>query len=59
MRGERMHWRVIGMGLGIASPVTRFGEVNREALEKGEMEDCVDVLMREVREASGGGGGGV
>ena len=42
-------WAFLKYALGTASPVTRFRQRNKEALEKGEMEDCVDVVTRNLR----------
>lgn len=36
--------------LGTVSPVTRWREANKEKLEKGEIEDIVDKVMRRTRE---------
>jgi len=36
--------------IGTASPVTRWREAHKEQLEKGEIEDCIDRIMRLTRE---------
>ncbi|KIW15865.1 hypothetical protein PV08_05915 [Exophiala spinifera] len=36
--------------LGTASPVTRWREAHKEQLERGEVEDLVDKLLRQTRE---------
>ena len=53
MRRETNKWAIIKYALGTASPVTRYREKNKEALEKGEMEDCVDRLVKDLREVLG------
>ncbi len=53
MRKETNKWAIIRYALGTASPVTRFREQNKEALEKGKMEDCVDRLINDLREVFG------
>lgn len=53
MRGMDLNWQTIKMILGTASHVTRFREQNKQALESGEVEDPVDVLIRSVREVLG------
>ena len=53
MRKETNKWAIIKYALGTASPVTRFREQNKEALERGEMEDIVDRLIKDLREVLG------
>ena len=44
----------LARGLGTASMVTRWREVNHVRVQAGEVEDCVDMTIRKMREAMGG-----
>ena len=53
-REPRMSLDQFAKGCGTASMVVRWREANREALARGEVEDCVDVTVRRLREALDG-----
>jgi trans-aconitate 3-methyltransferase len=53
MRYEKMPWTIIKPMIGTASSVTRFRAANKEKIENGEMEDCVDALLKELRAVLG------
>jgi trans-aconitate 3-methyltransferase len=44
----------LAKGCSTASMVVRWREANREALVKGEVEDCVDLTIKRLKEALGG-----
>jgi trans-aconitate 3-methyltransferase len=44
----------LAKGCSTASMVVRWREANREALEKGEVEDCVDLTIKRLKEVLGG-----
>ncbi|RMZ90728.1 hypothetical protein DV736_g2057, partial [Chaetothyriales sp. CBS 134916] len=48
-------WEQLGHMLGTISMVTRWREAHQEALQKGEVEDCVEKVKRELMEAVNGG----
>ncbi|KIX05928.1 uncharacterized protein Z518_03902 [Rhinocladiella mackenziei CBS 650.93] len=50
-RGGRIDFERMRRLLGTGSPITRWREVNKEKLESGEIEDCVDVLIKQLKEA--------
>lgn len=39
----------LGQGLGSASMVIRWREANKEAVKKGEIEDCVDLTVKDLK----------
>lgn len=39
----------LGQALGSASMVIRWREANKEAVEKGEIEDCVNLTVKDLR----------
>ena len=51
---EREELDDLAKGLGTASMVTRWREVNRENLENGVVEDCVAMTVRRLKEAMSG-----
>ncbi|KAG9793300.1 hypothetical protein ABEF93_003510 [Exophiala dermatitidis] len=48
--GRRLTFDQIKMGLGTVSPVTRWREAHKDKLAAGEIEDCVDQLVRRTKE---------
>lgn len=44
----------LARGFSTASMIVRWREAHKEQLEKGEVEDCVDVTIRKLKEALGG-----
>jgi len=53
-KGFMRHFRIplahVGRTLSTASPVTRWREAHREQLDRGEIEDCVDRVIRVTKE---------
>lgn len=50
MKYARFELEQAKLMFGTASPVTRWRQAHREKLEKGEIEDCVDYMIRRTRE---------
>lgn len=50
LRGRKDTFLELKKGFSTASMVTRWRDANKEALEKGEVEDCIDYMTRKVRE---------
>jgi trans-aconitate 3-methyltransferase len=47
---RRANFEQIKLVLGTASPVTRWREANKEQVERGEVEDIMDMLVRRTKE---------
>jgi trans-aconitate 3-methyltransferase len=46
---KRENFDVIRAMLGTASPVTRWREAHKEKLERGEVEDVIDMMIRRIK----------
>jgi SAM-dependent methyltransferase len=50
VKGMKAPLEMITKGFATASPVARWREAHKEELEKGEVEDCLDVFLRITKE---------
>ncbi|RMZ80885.1 hypothetical protein DV737_g2730, partial [Chaetothyriales sp. CBS 132003] len=51
LRPRAVTWEQLGHMIGTFSMVTRWREANQEAVQKGEVEDCIERLKRELMDA--------